>query len=128
MIVTEEQIQQGLDEAGIILEKDCLYELIESGFGKSVNIPNFRKKIEIHRIEGENKVSYLCGKTKNINKKKLTFTDNYTGCLRRTIRASELIDAIWLDCNKFTIIEKLRSSRNVPLFKSIVQHLEEVNT
>ena len=66
MIVTEEQIQQGLDEARIALKDDCLYELTDSGFGKSVNIPKFRKKIEIHRIEGENKVSYLCGKRKNI--------------------------------------------------------------
>jgi hypothetical protein len=38
MIVTEEQVQQGLDEAGIALEDDCLYELAESGFVKSVNI------------------------------------------------------------------------------------------
>ena len=128
MIVTEEQIQQGLDEARIALKDDCLYELTDSGFGKSVNIPNFRKKIEIHHIEGENKVSYLCGNRKNINKKKLTFTDSYTGCLRRTIRASELIDAIWLECNRHIIIEKLRSSRNVFLFKSIVQLSEEVNT
>ena len=125
MIVTEEQIQQGLDEARITLENNCLYELTDSGFGKSVNIPNFRKKIEIHRIEGENRVSYLCGKGKNINKKKLTFTDSYTGCLRRTIRASELIDAIWLECNKYAIIEKLRSSRNVQLYKKVMEALAD---
>jgi hypothetical protein len=128
MIVTEEQIQQGLNKARITLENNCLYELTDSGFGKSVNIPNFRKKIEIHRIEGENRVSYLCGKRTNINTKKLTFTDSYTGCLRRTVRASELIDAIWLECNKYTIIGKLKSSRNVQLYKSIVQRLEEVDT
>ena len=125
MIVTEEQIQQGLDEARIILKDDCLYELTNSGFGKSVNIPNFRKKIEIHRIEGENRVSYLCGNRKNINKKKLTFTDSYTGCLRRTIRASELLDAIWLECNKYTIIEKLKSSRNVQLYKKIMEAIAD---
>ena len=33
MIVTEERIQQGLDEARITLENDCLYELTDSGFG-----------------------------------------------------------------------------------------------
>lgn len=125
MIVTEERIQQGLDEARITLENDCLYELTDSGFGKSVNIPNFRKKIEIHRIEGENRVSYLCGKRTNINKKKLTFTDSYTGCLRRTIRASELIEAIWLECNKYAIIEKLKSSRNVQLYKKVMEALED---
>lgn len=125
MIVTEERIQQGLDEARITLENDCLYELTDSGFGKSVNIPNFRKKIEIHRIEGENRVSYLCGKRTNINKKKLTFTDSYTGCLRRTIRASELIEAIWLECNKYTIIEKLKSSRNVQLYKKVMEALAD---
>lgn len=125
MIVTEERIQQGLDEARITLENDYLYELTDSGFGKSVNIPNFRKKIEIHRIEGENRVSYLCGKRTNINKKKLTFTDSYTGCLRRTIRASELIDAIWLECNKYAIIEKLKSSRNVQLYKKVMEALAD---
>ena len=125
MIVTEDQIQQGLDEARITLENNCLYELTDSGFGKSLNIPNFRKKIEIHHIEGENRVSYLCGKRKNINKKKLTFTDSYTGCLRRTIRASELIDAIWLECNKYAIIEKLRSSRNVQLYKKVMEALAD---
>ena len=125
MIVTEERIQQGLDEARITLENDCLYELTDSGFGKSVNIPNFRKKIEIHRIEGENRVSYLCGKRKSINKKKLTFTDSYSGCLRRTIRASELIDAIWLECNKYAIIEKLKSSRNVQLYKKVMEALAD---
>ena len=121
MIVTEEQIQQGLDEARIALKDDCLYELTDSGFGKSVNIPNFRKKIEVHRIEGENRVSYLCGKRTKINKEKLTFTDSYTGCLRRTIRASELIEAIWLECNKRTIIEKLKSSKNVQLYKKVME-------
>ena len=125
MIVTEEQIQQGLDEARIALKDDCLYELTDSGFGKSVNIPNFRKKIEIHHIEGENRVSYLCGKRTNINKKKLTFTDSYTGCLRRTIRASELIDAIGLECNKYAIIEKLQSSRNAQLYKKVMEALAD---
>ena len=125
MIVTEERIQQGLDEARIALKDDCLYELTDSGFGKSLNIPNFRKKIEIHRIEGENRVSYLCGKGKNINKKKLTFTDSYTGCLRRATRASELIDAIWLECNKYVIIEKLKSSRNVQLYKKVMEALAD---
>ena len=123
MIVTEEQIQQSLDEAKIALKDDCLYELTDSGFGKSVNIPNFRKKIEIHHIEGENRVSYLCGKKKSINKKKLTFTDSYTGCLRSTMRASELIDAIWLECNKYTIIEKLKSSKNAQLYKKVTEVL-----
>ena len=103
-IVTEEQIRKALEEAGIEIKESCFYELDDGGFGKVINLPRFRTRLQIHEIDGETKVSYICGINK-INKKKLTYTDRYTGCLHWVVRPENLVDAMWLDCNKFTIIE-----------------------
>lgn len=123
-IVTEEQIKKALEEAGIEIKENCFYELDNSGFGKAINLPRFRTKLQIHKINGETKVSYVCGINK-INKKNLSYTDRYTGCIHFVARSENLIDNIWLECNKFTIIENLRFCRNVDLFKRIVKELEE---
>lgn len=122
-IVTEEQIRKALEEAGIEVKENCFYELDNSGFGKAINLPRFRTRLQIHKINGETKVSYVCGINK-INKKKLTYTDRYTGCIHWVVKPENLIDAVWLECNKYTIIENLRFCRNIDLFKEIVKELE----
>lgn len=123
-IVTEEQIHDALAEAGICIKDICLYELSNSGFGASLNLPRFRVKIQSYRIDSENKVSYICG-TKKVNKKKLYYTDRYTGCMQHVVKAEDLVNAIWLECNKFTIIDALRCSRNIGLYKRIAKELEK---
>lgn len=123
-IVTEEQIKKALKEAGIEIKENCFYELDNSGFGKVVNLPRFRTRLQIHEIDGETKVSYICGMNK-INKKKLTYTDRYTGCTNWVVKPENLIDAMWLDCNKFTVIENLGACKNVDLFKKIAKELEK---
>ena len=123
-IVTEEQIRKALEEAGIEIKENCFYELDNGGFGKVINLPRFRTRLQIHEIDGETKVSYICGINK-INKKKLSYTDRYTGCLHWVVKPENLIDAIWLECNKFTVIDALRCSRNTDLYKKIVKELEE---
>lgn len=122
-IVTEEQIKKALEEAGIEIKENCFYELDNGGFGKAINLPRFRTRLQIHEINGETKVSYICGINK-INKKKLSYTDRYTGCLHWVVKPENLVDAIWLDCNKFTIIDALRCSRNIGLYKRIAKELE----
>ena len=121
--VTEEQIHDALAEAGFCITSTCLYELSNSGFGKALNLPRFRVKIQSYRIDSENKVSYICG-TKKVNKKKLYYTDRYTGCIQYVVKAEDLVNAIWLECNKFTIIDALRCSRNIGLYKRIAKELE----
>lgn len=123
-IVTEEQIKKALKEAGIEIKENCFYELDNSGFGKAINLPRFRTRLQIHKINGETKVSYVCGINK-INKKKLTYTDRYTGCLHWVVKPENLIDYMWLDCNKFTVIENLRACKSVDLFKKIAKELEK---
>jgi hypothetical protein len=123
-IVTEEQIKKALEEAGIEIKENCFYELDDVGFGKVINFPRSRTRLRIHEIDGETKVSYICGINK-INKKKLTYTDRYTGCLHWVVKPENLIDAMWLDCNKFTVIENLRACKNADLFKRIAKELEE---
>ena len=123
-IVTEEQIRKALEEADIEIKENCFYELDDGGFGKVINLPRFRTRLQIHEIDGETKVSYICGINK-INKKKLTYTDRYTSCLHWVVKPENLIDAMWLDCNKFTVIENLRACKNADLFKRIVKELEE---
>ena len=118
-IVTEEQIRKALKEAGIEIKENCFYELDDGGFGKVINLPRFRTRLKIHEIDDETKVSYICG----INKKKLSYTDRYTGCLHWVVKPENLINAIWLDCNKFTIIENLRACKNVDLFKRMLKEL-----
>ena len=123
-IVTEEQIKKALEEAGIEIKENCFYELDDGGFGKAINLSRFRARLQIHEIDDETKVSYICGINK-INKKKLSYTDRYTSCIHFVTRPENLIDNIWLECNKSTIIENLRFCRNVDLFKAIVKELEE---
>ena len=123
-IVTEEQIRKALEEAAIEIKENCFYELDDGGFGKAINLPRFRTRLRVHEIDGETKVSYICGINK-INKKKLSYTDRYTGCIHFVTRPENLIDNIWLECNKSTIIENLRFCRNVDLFKRIVKEFEE---
>lgn len=123
-IVTEEQIKKALEEAGIEIKENCFYELDDGGFGKVINLPRFRTRLQIHEIDGETKVSYICGMNK-VNKKKLTYTDRYTGCLHWVVKPENLISAMWLDCNKFTVIENLRACKNADLFKRILKELEE---
>lgn len=122
-VVTEEQIKKALEEAGIEIKENCFYELDDGGFGRAINLPRFRTRLRIHEIDDETKVSYVCGINK-INKKKLSYTDRYTGCIHFVARPENLIDNIWLECNKSTIIENLRFCRNVDLFKRIVKELE----
>jgi hypothetical protein len=55
----------------------------------------------------------------------LTYTDRYTGCPHWVVKPENLIDAMWLDCNKFTVIENLRACKDAGLFKRIVKELEE---
>ena len=123
-IVTEEQIRKALEEAGIEIKENCFYELDNGGFGKIINLPRFRPRLQIHEIDGETKVSYICGINK-INKKKLSYTDKYTGCMHWVVKPENLIDAMWLYCNKFTIIEDLRLCKDAGLFKRILKELEE---
>ena len=123
-IVTEEQIKKALEEARIEIKENCFYELDDGGFGRVINLPRFHTRLQIHEIEDETKVSYICGINK-INKKKLSYTDRYTGCLHWVIKPGNLRDAIWLNCNKFTIIENLRTCKNVDLFKRILKELEK---
>lgn len=123
-IVTEEQIKKALGEAGIEIKESCFYELDDGGFGKVINFPRSRTRLRIHEIDGETKVSYICGINK-INKKKLSYTDKYTGCLHWVVKSENLIDAMWLYCNKFTVIENLRACKDAGLFKRILKELEE---
>ena len=123
-IVTEEQIKKALGEANVEIKENCFYELDDGGFGKVINLPRFRTRLRIHEIEDETKVSYICGMNK-INKKQLSYTDRHTGCIHFVTRPENLIDNIWLECNKFTIIENLRFCRNVDLFKRIVKEIQE---
>lgn len=123
-IVTEEQIRKALEEAGIEIKENCFYELDDGGFGKVINLPRFHTRLRVHEIDGETKVSYICGINK-INKKKLSYTDRYTGCIHFVTRPENLTDNIWLMCNKPMIIENLRFCRNVDLFKEIVKEFEE---
>lgn len=123
-IVTEEQIKKALEEAGIEIKENRFYELDDGGFGKAINLPRFRTRLQIYHIDDETKVSYICG-TKKINKKKLSYTDRYTGCLHWVVKPENLIDAMWLECNKSTIIENLRFCRNVDLFKKILKEVNE---
>ena len=123
-IVTEEQIKKALEEAGIEIKENCFYELDDGGFGKVINFPRSRTGLRIHEIDGETEVSYICGINK-INKKKLSYTDKYTGCMHWVVKPENLIDVMWLYCNKFTIIEDLRLCWNVDLFKRILKELEE---
>ena len=123
-IVTEEQIRKALEEAGIEIKENCFYELDNGGFGRIINLPRFRVRLQVHEIDDETKVSYVCGINK-INKKKLSYTDRYTGCIHFVTRSENLIDNIWLECNKSTIIENLRFCRNVDLFKRVVKEFEE---
>ena len=123
-IVTEEQIKKSLEEAGIEIKENCFYELDDGGFGRVINFPRSRTRLRIHEIDGETKVSYICGINK-INKKKLSYTDKYTGCLHWVVKPENLIDAMWLYCNKFTVIENLRTCRNIDLFKRILKEVDE---
>ena len=123
-IVTEEQIKKALKEAGIEIKENCFYELGDDGFGKVINLPRFRTRLQIHEIKDETKVSYISGINK-INKKKLSYTDRYTGCIHFVMRPKNLIDNIWLECNKFTIIENLRFCRNADLFKRVLKEIEK---
>lgn len=123
-IVAEEQIRKALEEAGIEIKENCFYELDDGGFGKVINFPRSRTRLRIHEIDGETKVSYICGINK-INKKKLSYTDKYTGCLHWVVKSENLIDAMWLYCNKFTVIENLRACKDAGLFKRILKELEE---
>ena len=123
-IVTEEQIRKALEEDGIEIKENCFYELDDGGFGKVINFPRSRTRLRIHEIDGETKVSYICGVNK-INKKKLSYTDKYTGCLHWVVKSENLIDAMWLYCNKFTVIENLRACKDAGLFKRILKELEE---
>ena len=123
-IVTEEQIRKALKEAGVEIKENCFYELDDGGFGKVINLPRFRTRLKIHEIDGETKVSYICDINK-INKKKLSYIDRYTGCPHWVVKPENLINALWLDCNKFTIIENLRACKDVALFKRILKELEE---
>lgn len=123
-IVTEEQIRKALEEDGIEIKENCFYELDDGGFGKVINFPRSRTRLRIHEIDGETKVSYICGVNK-INKKKLSYIDKYTGCLHWVVKSENLIDAMWLYCNKFTVIENLRACKDAGLFKRILKELEE---
>ena len=123
-IVTEEQIEQALRESGMTVSNDYFYEVSASGFGMSLNLPRFRDRIQKYKIDGETKVSYVCG-TKKINKKKLTYVDSYTGCTQRVVRGEDLISAIWMKCNKLTIIEMLRFVNDVDLYKELFERLKE---
>ena len=69
-------------------------------------------------------MSYECG-THKVNKKKLTYTHRYTGCMHWVIPYNRVIDAIWMACNKFTIIDLLRTSRDVDLYRNIYEYLKE---
>ena len=73
-IVTEEQIKKALEEAGIEIKENCFYELDDGGFGKVINLPRFRTRLQIHEIDGETKVSYICGINKINKKTKIPFT------------------------------------------------------
>ena len=121
-ITTEEQIQEALKVAGITIDDDCFYEISSSSFGKVLELPKFRSRIQKYKIEGETRVSYICG-IKKINKKNLTYTDRYTGCTERVIWGKDLIEAIWLCCNKYSILEELRISNNVTLYKELYAKL-----
>lgn len=110
-IVTEEQIHDALAEAGICIKDICLYELSNSGFGKSLNLPRFRVKIQSYRIDSENKVSYICG-TKKVNKKKLYYTDRYTGCIQYVVKAEDLVNAIWIRLNAGIIATEVQTCKD----------------
>lgn len=43
-IVTEEQIKNALEEAGVEIKENCFYELDDGGFGKVINLPRFENK------------------------------------------------------------------------------------
>ena len=123
-IVTEEQIRKALKEAGIEIKENCFYELDDGGFGRVINLPRFRVRLQVHEIDDETRVSYVCG-TNKINKKKLAYIDRHTGCIHFVTRPENLIDNVWLECNKSMIIENLRFCRNVDLFKEIAKELQE---
>ena len=124
-ITTEEQIQEALKVAGITIDNDCFYEISSSSFGKALELPEFRFRIQKYKIEGETRASYICG-IKKINKKNLNYTDRYTGCTERVIWGKDLIGAIWLCCNKFSILEELRISNSVALYKELFERLKGI--
>ena len=122
-IVTEEQIKKALDEAGIKVEENCFYELSSSGFGKVLNLERFRVKILCHKVDSETRVSWVCGSVK-INKKTLSYVDRYTGCTQWVVASKDLVKAIWMECNKYTIIDALRQSKDFNLYKELGERIK----
>lgn len=121
-LITEEQIKEALEKANITLSNEYIYEITTSGFGKVLDLPRLTGKLCYCKIEGETRVSYICGE-KRINKKTYTYTDRYTGCIEKCTPSETLVQSIWLNCNKHAIIDELRYSRNYTLFKKIYGEL-----
>lgn len=125
-IITEEQISEALKSAGFAVLSDDIYEITTRGFGTRLDLPNFRAKILHHRVEGETKVSYVSHGIK-INKKTLQYTDRYSGCVEKCCWGKDLVKEIWMDCNRYQIIENLRFNNDYELYKKLAEVLLKEN-
>ena len=80
-------------------------------------------KILCHKVDSETRVSWVCGSVK-INKKTLSYVDRYTGCTQWVVVSKDLVKAIWMECNKYTIIDALRQSKDFNLYKELGERIK----
>ena len=123
-LVTKEQITRALEQAQFKNEDGYIYEISSRSFGVNLNLPRFREKLLKYKITGETRVSWVCNE-KKVNKKTLIYTDKYSGCMKRCILPENLVEEIWLECNKWQIIDLLKSSRDYNLYKDIYTRLSK---
>ena len=78
--------------------------------------------VKFHKIVEETKVSYVTNYGHKINKKTLKYTSN--GILKRVyLTYDDLLKALWVDVNKYPLLEKLRSSNDYDLYQYIYERL-----
>lgn len=109
------------------VEKDTadtkvLYEITNTRYNSQYSIPETNVCIKVHRITSETKVSYVTFLNKKINKK--SFKYNEDGLIHQTYPTfDELVKAVFVEINKYKLIEQLRLSKDFDLYKSIYDRI-----
>lgn len=109
------------------IEKDTadtkvLYEITNTRYNSQYSIPETSVCIKVHRITSETKVSYVTFLNKKVNKKSFKYTED--GLIHQTYPTlDELVKAVFVEINKYKLIEQLRLSKDFDLYKSIYDRI-----
>lgn len=96
------------------------FEYTEDRRGKC---PYIIKEAEVNR---ETSRSYVLDYDVKVSKKELQSIDRYNGLITQYyLTYEDAQKAMWLEINKFNIIQYLRSSKNYDLYKHILSELQK---